>query len=236
MSATSATLWSIDELGVQVSLMLSANQPDSPSGRVREVPDLRTIRYYTTLGLIDRPAEMRGRTSLYGRRHLAQIVAIKRLQAKGLTLTEIQQRLLGLSDAKLEQLAELAASEGSHATTSSSDTEPRRNEAFWAASPEPAAAPLETEATTPDANFVWQGVSMEEGVVLLFEPHRSLDDDDIRGAPRGGGASAQSHAHAPAAGRTAAPRKGNSMNDSLTIMTEEEMRGARRRRDRSRNA
>ena len=78
-----------------------------PSGRVREVPDARTIRYYTTLGILDRPLEMRGRTAYYGRRHLLQLVAIKRLQAQGMSLTEIQQRLTGASDKALRRWAAL---------------------------------------------------------------------------------------------------------------------------------
>jgi len=78
---------------------------DQASGRVREVPDVRTIRYYTTLGLLDRAAEMRGRTALYGERHLFQLVAIKRLQAEGLTLENIQQRLLGITADALGALA-----------------------------------------------------------------------------------------------------------------------------------
>src|SRR4051794_26899981 len=91
-------LWTIDELGSRVALALSVDYDGQASGRVREVPDRRTIRYYTTLGLIDRPAEWRGRTALYGRRHLLQLVAIKRLQARGLALAELQQQLLGLTD------------------------------------------------------------------------------------------------------------------------------------------
>ena len=39
---------------------------------------------------------MRGRTALYGLRHLLQLVAIKRLQAKGYTLEQVQQALEGL--------------------------------------------------------------------------------------------------------------------------------------------
>ena len=69
------------------------------------MPDLRTIRYYTTLGLLDRPAAMRGRTALYGPRHLLQLVAIKRLQARGLSLAAVQERVVGLSDAALRRLA-----------------------------------------------------------------------------------------------------------------------------------
>src|SRR5919202_2753219 len=100
-------LCTLDELTAQVALALAVDSPGQPSGRVRDVPDARTVRYYTTLGLVDRPAGMRGRTALYSRRHLLQLVAIKRLQARGLPLAEIQQRLLGLSDAALRQLAQL---------------------------------------------------------------------------------------------------------------------------------
>src|ERR1700730_4487154 len=100
-------LWTIDELSTQVALALSVDYAGQGNGQVRPVPDLRTIRYYTTLGLIDRPAAMRGRTALYGRRHLLQLVAIKRLQARGLSLAEVQERLVGLTDAALRQLANL---------------------------------------------------------------------------------------------------------------------------------
>src|SRR5947208_8484092 len=101
MNAPSSPLWTIEELSAQVALALSVDYAGQGNGRVRDVPDLRTIRYYTTLGLVDRPAAMRGRTGLYGRRHLLQLVAIKRLQTKGLTLAELQGRLVGLTDSEL---------------------------------------------------------------------------------------------------------------------------------------
>src|SRR5215470_5196198 len=104
---TTELLWTLDELCAQVALALAVDYAGAGNGRVRDVPDRRTIRYYTTLGLIDRPAAMRGRTALYGRRHLLQLVAIKRLQAAGRSLAEIQQQLLGLSTAQLSQLARL---------------------------------------------------------------------------------------------------------------------------------
>src|SRR5436190_12069671 len=107
MSDAPAHLWTIDELGTQAALALSVDYAGAPNGRVREVPDRRTIRYYTTLGLIDRPAEMRGRTALYGRRHLLQLVAIKRLQARGDSLAQLQKRLLGCTNAQLEAIARL---------------------------------------------------------------------------------------------------------------------------------
>src|ERR1700722_789699 len=90
--------WTIDALGEAVTAALADGYDGPPNGRVRDVPDRRTIRYYTTLGLLDRPAEMKGRTALYGRRHLLQLVAIKQLQARGRSLAEVQQALLGQPD------------------------------------------------------------------------------------------------------------------------------------------
>src|SRR5712692_1736869 len=107
MTPRTASSWTLDDLSAHVALALAENYDGQPSSRVRDVPDRRTIRYYTTLGLIDRPAEMRGRTALYGRRHLLQLVAVKRLQGRGLSLAEIQQRLVGQTDAALARLARL---------------------------------------------------------------------------------------------------------------------------------
>src|SRR5260221_5844838 len=101
--------WTIDELSAAAEAALAEGYGGPPNGRVRDVPDRRTIRYYTTLGLIDGPAEMRGRTALYGRRHVLQLVAIKRLQAEGRTLLDIQKQLLGLSASALNRLARLPA-------------------------------------------------------------------------------------------------------------------------------
>src|ERR1700723_52466 len=107
MNGVHGKLLTLEELSARVAVALSADYIGSSSGRVRDVPDIRTIRYYTTLGLIDRPAEMRGRTALYGRRHLLQLVAIKRLQAHGQTLAEIQAQLVGQTDAALARIARL---------------------------------------------------------------------------------------------------------------------------------
>jgi DNA-binding transcriptional MerR regulator len=100
-------LWTIDELSDQVATALARGYGGPPNGRVRDVPDRRTIRYYTTLGLIDRPASLRGRTALYGRRHLLQLVAIKQLQARGQSLAEVQRALAGQTDQALAAAAGL---------------------------------------------------------------------------------------------------------------------------------
>jgi DNA-binding transcriptional MerR regulator len=100
-------LHTIDELAELVADALRADYPGRPNGRVRDVPDRRTIRWYSTIGLLDRPAEMRGRTAYYGRRHLLQLVAVKRLQAAGQSLAQVQQRLVGATDEVLARIARL---------------------------------------------------------------------------------------------------------------------------------
>jgi DNA-binding transcriptional MerR regulator len=167
MTPSPGPLWTIDELGGEVALALSVDYAGAPSSRVRDVPDRRTIRYYSTLGLIDRPV-MRGRTALYTRRHLVQLVAIKRLQATGLSLAEVQQRLLGLSDAALETLARVPER---------APVVPDRGEAFWAATPAPVP---ETPPQEPvSAGLPWQGIPLSGQVMLLFEPSRALQEEDL---------------------------------------------------------
>src|SRR3954467_4068024 len=73
--------------------------------RISAAPAARTVRYYTTLGLLDRP-KIEGRQGHYGERHLLQLLAIKALQAVDLPLAEIQQRLYARSDAELKRLVE----------------------------------------------------------------------------------------------------------------------------------
>jgi len=101
--------WTLDELAERVDAALAVDYPGQPSGRVRDVPDRRAIRWYTTIGLIDRPVAHRGRTALYGPRHLLQLVAVKRLQARGLPLVAIQQELAGATDTQLGRVARLPA-------------------------------------------------------------------------------------------------------------------------------
>jgi DNA-binding transcriptional MerR regulator len=100
-------LWTIEQLPDQVAALLAHNYDGQRNGRVRELPNGRTIRWYTTIGLVDRPAATRGRTALYGRRHLLQLAAVKKLQSAGRTLAEIQELLVGATDRQLTDLAGL---------------------------------------------------------------------------------------------------------------------------------
>jgi DNA-binding transcriptional MerR regulator len=164
--------WTIQELAALAALALATGDAEQPSGRVREVPDLRTIRYYTTLGLLDRPAEWRGRTALYGRRHLLQLVAIKRLQAGGLSLVATQERLLGLPDRALARLARVPPEvlESGPPPAESPAAPSRRAEAFWKAAPAP--LPARTPAAARPRPL--QALDLEPGAMLLLSSGRAL--------------------------------------------------------------
>jgi DNA-binding transcriptional MerR regulator len=75
------------------------------NGRVRDVPNERLVRWYVTVGLVDPPLSRRGRVARYGRRHLLQLVAVKRRQAEGQSLAEIQAELAGATDEALAAVA-----------------------------------------------------------------------------------------------------------------------------------
>ncbi|WP_433497104.1 MerR family transcriptional regulator [Sphaerimonospora sp. CA-214678] len=106
--------WTIGELAGRAAALLAPPRPGidgtaGGDGRVREVPNERLIRWYTTIGLLDPPLARRGRVALYGRRHLLQLVAVKRRQADGLSIAAIQAELAGATDAMLQRIAALPA-------------------------------------------------------------------------------------------------------------------------------
>jgi DNA-binding transcriptional MerR regulator len=166
-------LWTIGELSAQAALALSVGYDGQGNGQVREVPDLRTIRYYTTLGLVDRPTAMQGRTALYGRRHLLQLVAIKRLQARGRTLAELQRELLGRTDEELAALAQLPV-------VLPEEVQPaRRSESFWSQPPAPPSPPEPREEAAPPSDLTMQGVRLSDDVFLLLSSARLPDNSDL---------------------------------------------------------
>lgn len=87
---------------------LSARGILRSGGRVSERLTARTVRYYTSLGLVDRPLGYQGGRARYGARHLLQLLAVRALQADFMPLPEIQKRLYGRSDRELEEIVEAA--------------------------------------------------------------------------------------------------------------------------------
>ncbi|GIM88435.1 MerR family transcriptional regulator [Paractinoplanes toevensis] len=186
----------MEELVERVRQALEAEYPGAPNGRVRDVPDRRAIRWYTTIGLVDRPLGMRGRTALYGPRHLQQLVAIKRMQAQGRSLAEIQADFVWLTPEALSEASRvppglLVTSEDGVDDGAATRHSPRPR--FWADQPA-ADATAPTEPSTPastaeppvrraalglsatDIPAPVHGVTLGGGAILLL-PHPASDGD-----------------------------------------------------------
>jgi DNA-binding transcriptional MerR regulator len=130
--------YTIAELADASAAALDALGIAARNGQVRDRPDVRTIRYYGTLGLVDRPAEMTGRTALYGDRHLLQVLAVKVLQARGATLADVQRTLVGASEPEL-RAAVGPGLPGALTAVLGAPPPVRPDRPFWRTPPRPAA-------------------------------------------------------------------------------------------------
>ncbi|MEV4704262.1 MerR family transcriptional regulator [Actinoplanes sp. NPDC049316] len=166
----------MDELLERVRGALTAEYPGAPNGRVRDVPDRRAVRWYTTTGLVDRPAAMRGRTALYGNRHLLQLVALKRRQAQGHSLAAIQAELAGAPDDVLAAVARVPQDLLADETPGpQAPARPR----FWTAAPAPApAAPAAIPAADRTAAPAREigAVALGGGAILVLPVRPSAAD------------------------------------------------------------
>ncbi|WP_238019277.1 MerR family transcriptional regulator [Dactylosporangium sp. AC04546] len=200
-----ATGWTLDELTARVAAALGGSAyAGAPNGRVRDVPDSRAIRWYTTIGLVDRPA-MRGRTALYGPRHLLQLVAVKRRQSEGRKIADIQAELADAPDETLREIARLPEADTDSVNDSVSEASggPVRRR-FWAeppgpasrrnppAQPSPASPPVPVPVPVPEpdppreagtAGPLMTGVPLGGGAVLLLPgPLGAADAAAVRAA------------------------------------------------------
>jgi DNA-binding transcriptional MerR regulator len=93
---------SLEELVETAAVLLRRLAVRPEDGRVAAEPDVRGVRYYQTLGIVDKPQRYDGRRAVYGYRHLLQLLAVKRLQQEGHALHQVQQALAGRSTDSLE--------------------------------------------------------------------------------------------------------------------------------------
>lgn len=153
--------WTVEEL-VELSSRLLPE--DGGSRRIRWNPNPRTIRYYTTLGLLDRPAGVRGQPVHYGARHLLQLLTIKVMQAEGLPLQDIQKKIYGKSDEELEEMSGLPK-DWLEAALADYPTKPEPDRsAFW----EQRQAVSEPEPTRIQELPI-QGFELATGMTLLLD-------------------------------------------------------------------
>jgi len=186
--------WPLEELTRRAALALRSVPGARP-------PDARAVRWYAGIGLVDRPVGGRGRGARYGPRHLWQLVAVRRLQAEGWSLADIQGRLAGAPDDALRAVAALpeidlngAASAPAAAVDAAIDgavdlavdvaaplrapasppSTARLDAAFWRPGAEVRYTP--TAAHPPHPARALGAVELAEGVVLvLSQPPRPAD-------------------------------------------------------------
>jgi hypothetical protein len=162
-------IWTLTELVGQAAQALAAADVRAPNGRVTELPDARMIRWYATIGLVDKPSGFRGRTALYGPRHLLQLVAVKRRQAEGRALAEIQAELTGATEATLRRVAGLPDGwSGAAPDVNGARSGPAQGGAparkFWADRPAPAP---ERPRSPQWTDGPLHGVGLPGGAMLL---------------------------------------------------------------------
>lgn len=91
-------------LAVEAAKILTGSGLAQGRGTVTEVPDERTVRYYLTEGLVSPAEEKQGTASVFGYRHLLQLLVVKKLQAEHLPIRKIRDLVDGRTERELERL------------------------------------------------------------------------------------------------------------------------------------
>ena len=180
--------WSLEELAEKSQNYLT---DEGDSRRVQWKPNGRQIRYYSTLGLLDKPDTENGRVVWYGPRHLVQLLAIKRLQLDGLKLADIQRSLAGAKLGDLRRIAglpeEIIADLPDSVTSQPQNTVTRRQEAFWETRPSAPTLPafearwqlqiapgltLQLDATQFDSMTPQESQALAEALLETWKKHQ----------------------------------------------------------------
>lgn len=88
----------------QANLWLPRLLPEERSARPKDEVNARLVRHYSTQGLLSLPVR-EGREARYSRKHLLELLALRRLMADGLSGRALERALGGRSEAELEELA-----------------------------------------------------------------------------------------------------------------------------------
>jgi len=167
--------YGLEGLALAASRLVGRLPGAAADGRVSDLPDPRTIRYYQTLGVVDKPLRYDGRRAVYGYRHLLQVAAVKLLQANGLSLDQVQRALHGASTEALE--AALA------------DAGPVAGAGRSELQGPPQSRSVEMPAWLPDRTTFrrrragpggrWRGVEVAPGIIVLIDPDLHSDPEGL---------------------------------------------------------
>jgi DNA-binding transcriptional MerR regulator len=110
--------WNARGLASHVAGLVDSIGVRPTNASARAAPSARSIRYYVSNGLLDRP-EGTGTSATYGYRHFLQLLSVKIRQREGATLESIKLEMAALTGDALERrvATSLAAALGATAET-----------------------------------------------------------------------------------------------------------------------
>src|SRR5918992_308709 len=94
--------WNARGLAAHVTALVDAAGMRPTNASARAAPSARSVRFYVSNGLLDRP-EGAGTAATYNYRHLLQLLAIKIRQREGQTLEAIKREMREVSGDSLER-------------------------------------------------------------------------------------------------------------------------------------
>jgi DNA-binding transcriptional MerR regulator len=189
----------VAELTDKAAKILAESGPAQERGTVSEVPDERTVRYYLSEGLLSPAEEKQGTASVFGYRHLLQLLVVKKLQSEHLPIRKIRELVDGRVERDLERL--LGINEGGATAkndalryletllTTQTSPAPRsqsRQSAHLAgaiASRAQPSAPAAAQSLPQSSAGAWERVEIEPGLELHMRGDYQ-PPDDARGRRR----------------------------------------------------
>src|SRR3954471_7255806 len=148
--------WNARGLAAHVTALVDSAGLRPTNASARAAPSARSVRFYVSHGLLDRP-EGAGTAATYGYRHFLQLLAIKIRQREGATLDTSNKKMKELTGDALERRVATALGAALGATA-----ETRRTNA---------------DSTGPSA---WRRVTVADGVELhVREDSPNAGDDSV---------------------------------------------------------
>ncbi|HEY0407386.1 MAG TPA: MerR family transcriptional regulator [Pyrinomonadaceae bacterium] len=172
----------VAELAEEAAKILAESGLAQERGTVSDLPDERTVRYYLTEGLLSSAEDKQGTASVFGYRHLLQLLAVKKLQAEHLPIRKIRElvegrelreleRLLGLEGgtaSKNEALSYLEKLLTKPATASPTSSARALNfSSLASSSAAPNASPPQVQHSS--SSGAWERIELEPGLELHFQ-------------------------------------------------------------------
>ena len=165
--------WNARGLAAHVTALVDSAGLRPTNASARAAPSARSVRFYVSHGLLDRP-EGAGTAATYGYRHFLQLLAIKIRQREGVTLDTIKQEMKDVTGDSLERRVATSLASALGATV---ETRKQANDdesaASWRRLPVADGVELHVRDDSPSAR--------EEALMAMREAIRAaLGREDIR--------------------------------------------------------